>query len=223
MTSHPPNEYLSSYLDGELHDPEVGELEAHLRNCSECAAILTDLRRVVARAQALDDRVPSADLWPDVAAAIGMLPGRRRISLTLPQLLAAGIALMLVAGGAAWVAKGRLLSGAAPLAAAGGSGSAVEPTTPVTVVRAGSRSEQGYAQAVADLERTLANRRGRLDSTTVRIVDEKLALIDRAIAEAERALAADPGDVYLNGHLNETRLRKLQLLRRAAELTRSAT
>ena len=47
---------------------------------------------------------------------------------------------------------------------------------------------------------------------------EKLALIDRAIGEAERALAADPADGYLSGHLTRTRMRKLDLLRRAAVL-----
>ena len=46
-----------------------------------------------------------------------------------------------------------------------------------------------------------------------------LAIIDRAIAEARSALGADPSNGYLSGHLMETRRRKLDLLRRAAELT----
>jgi len=57
----------------------------------------------------------------------------------------------------------------------------------------------------------------------VRVVGEKLAIIDRAIAEAEQALATDSSDTYLHSHLAQTRLRKLELLRRAAALTRQVS
>jgi hypothetical protein len=70
------------------------------------------------------------------------------------------------------------------------------------------------------LEAEVAAGGGRLDSVTVRIVRNKLLLIDRAILEAERALAADSGSTYLHGHLTQTRLRKLDLLRQAAALAR---
>ena len=72
-----------------------------------------------------------------------------------------------------------------------------------------------YDAAIAELERVLAGRRAQLDSSTVRIVEQNLALIDRAIAEARRALAADPTDSYLHDHLASTMRRKMGLLRRA--------
>src|SRR2546422_667922 len=62
-------------------------------------------------------------------------------------------------------------------------------------------------------------RTGRLDSTTVRILERNLATIDTAIAQARRALAADPGSAYLNHHLADTMRRKLELLRQATALT----
>jgi len=77
---------------------------------------------------------------------------------------------------------------------------------------------QSYAAAVADLERVLAEGRGRLDTTTVRVIEQNLAAIDRAIAEAQRALDADSANLYLNSHLAETMRRKLDLLRQAAAL-----
>ena len=55
---------LSEYLDGELGAAERAALEGHLATCAECGATLAELRRVVARARALDDRPPTADLWP---------------------------------------------------------------------------------------------------------------------------------------------------------------
>jgi len=79
-------------------------------------------------------------------------------------------------------------------------------------------ASQSYAAAVADLERVLAEGRGKLDSTTVKIIEKNLAAIDRAIAEAQRALDADSGNLYLNTHLAETMRRKLDLLRQAAAL-----
>lgn len=91
-------------------------------------------------------------------------------------------------------------------------------TAPAVSVSASRNASQSYAAAVADLERVLAEGRGRLDSTTVRIIEQNLAAIDRAIAEAQRALDADSANLYLNTHLAETMRRKLDLLRQAAAL-----
>src|SRR5690242_18238701 len=93
---------LSEYLDGTLAPAERQGLEAHLAECAACTATLAELRRVVARAGALDDRPPAADLWPRIAARLGgrgaLLPfarrSARRVSFTVPQLAAAGIALV---------------------------------------------------------------------------------------------------------------------------------
>lgn len=64
----------------------------------------------------------------------------------------------------------------------------------------------------------LAAGRNTLDSGTVRVLEQNLALIDRAIGDAQRALAADPGNAYLNAHLARTMRQKLDLLRHAATL-----
>src|SRR2546426_1031237 len=63
---------LSEYLDGELTSPERTAFEAHLASCDACRTTLDELRRVVTNARALDDRPPAADLWPAVAARIGL-------------------------------------------------------------------------------------------------------------------------------------------------------
>lgn len=216
--THPLSEQLSEYLDGGL-DPEAErEIAGHLAGCPECAALLADLRRVLVRAQALDDRPPRQDLWPGVAAAIGAAPARRwRVSVPVPMLLAAGVALMLLSGGAVAIAL-RAGGGSRPVETA-----VRAPAAESTAVlpAAAPDDARGYDAAVSALAHELERGAARLDSTTVRIVAEKLQLIDRAIAEAERALAADPANTYLHGHLNQTRLRKLDLLRRAAALSRA--
>src|SRR2546428_203798 len=82
-------------------------------------------------------------------------------------------------------------------------------------------ADRRYETTVAELQGALVEgrRTGRLDSTTVRILERNLATIDTAIAQARRALAADPGSAYLNHHLADTMRRKLELLRQATALT----
>jgi anti-sigma factor RsiW len=220
-------ERLSEYLDGELEDGERVALESHLQSCSECSAIVADLRRVVRRARTLKQRAPERDLWPGIAGRIGAtlaeteevvdLTSRRRSprrwSFSLPQVAAASIALMTISGGAVWMLR---TAGPQPVIAPVARVPSPSPTVVTAAVR--PSATQSYAAAVADLERVLADGRGQLDSTTVRVIEQNLQAIDRAIAQAQRALEADPANLYLNTHLAETMRRKLDLLRQAAAL-----
>jgi hypothetical protein len=212
---------LSEYLDGELPPDERVRLDAHLRECAECTATLIELKRVTVRARALTDRDPQNDLWPDIAARIGATPASgvpavrgqigRRWSFSIPQLAAAAVALMLLSGGAAWWIHPAATT--APLATGPAPAPSVAPITVSTTARSG-----GYDRAVSDLQRVLDEGRGRLDTTTVRVIERNLAAIDSAIMQAQRAVAADSGNTYLNSHLAEIRRRKLELLRQAANL-----
>jgi hypothetical protein len=190
---------------------------------------LDDLRRVVQRARTLSPAAPRVDLWPAIARRIGASVPRepevielssrrkpgRRWAFSLPQLAAAGIALMTLSGGAVWMLSS---SARTPTVAIVKPAPTVEPRA-ITIGEKRSAS-QSYAAAVADLERVLAEGRGRLDTTTVRVIEQNLAAIDRAIAEAQKALDADSANLYLNTHLAETMRRKLDLLRQAASLVR---
>src|SRR5207248_8594384 len=119
---------LSQYLDGELAAPERTTLEAHLASCDVCRTTLEELRRVATNARALDDRPPAADLWPAVAARIGLSPREqarpvvRRFSFTVPQLAAASVVLALLSAGAPWLVVRR-----GPLPAAPRPGAAPPP------------------------------------------------------------------------------------------------
>ena len=204
---------LSEYLDGDLADHEKAALEDHLDTCAECGETLAGLRRVMMRARSLEDRPPSGDLWSGIAARIGAGPRRRRITFSIPQLLAAGIALAVLSGGGAWLLHPD------PAGVAGVQRDAGSPAgVAVATVRSTGAVARNYDSAVDDLERILAQGRGRLDSTTVRVLEQNLALIDRAIAQAQRAVAADSANLYLNTHLAETMRRKIDLLRQAAAL-----
>ncbi len=72
-----------------------------------------------------------------------------------------------------------------------------------------------YDATVTELQQLLATERGQLDSSTVRILEQNLAVIDHALNEARRAVAKDPANPYLRAHLASTMRRKVDLLRRA--------
>lgn len=174
---------------------------------------------------------------PQRARRILALP--RHIHLTLPQAIAAGVVLVALSGSVVWWmlrhegAPGALSSG--PVAARPGATPQVTPGTIAPAPAGGARSqpspaagsssrdvaqyaayEAHYDQAIAELERTLEEHRTELDTSTVRVVEQNLVIIDNAIAQARRALEADPASPYLHQHLALQMKLKLDLLRRTA-------
>jgi anti-sigma factor RsiW len=217
---------LSEYIDDELTPAERGALDVHLVSCRECAATLEALRAVTDRARNLPGRPPAADLWPGIeprltgAPARTALPfqsrGMRRFTFTLPQLVAAGLALMVMSGGGVWMLQhgGRVTS--MPQVSAG-------DRSPEPGAVPAALADPRYDEAIADLQQALAAGRSDLDATTIKILEANLAAIDTAIEQSRRALAGDPANVYLNNHLADARQRKLALLRRAAALVGGKT
>jgi hypothetical protein len=210
---------LSDYLDGEdLSAADRADIEAHLETCDSCRSALAELREVMAFGASLPDTPPAADLWPGIAARLtppAVVPfaraEKRRFSFTLPQLVAAGLALMVLSGGLVWVARLGDPRTSLPTAVAEEIPDA--SYSPATLV------DSNYDQAVADLEKTLDAGRSHLDPETVRVLENNLRTIDLAIEQARKALRADPANVYLNNHFVQSRNRKLALLRRASALT----
>lgn len=220
---------LSEYLDDDLPGAERAGLERHLATCARCTRILEELRAVTARAVDLPAHEPSDDLWPGIEARIAAAagdpdaPGRRRtavgtrvlrlarlrVSLSMPQAAAAAFALALLSGGGVWLAlqatPGRVPPAVTAPARPGGA----------TGASFADFGQTRYDAAIADLQRVLQAHRSDLDTSTVRVLEQNLALIDRAVEQARRALAADPASPYLNGYLADSMRRKYELLRRA--------
>jgi anti-sigma factor RsiW len=241
------SDYLDGELSAEEHGAVAAHLRscaactAVLNDLKRVVARAQEAGHAVARP-------PQADLWAGIAARIeparafaragSVAPfarrAQRRITVTLPQLAAAALVIAAVSGGVAWKIagglEGRREAGAAS-AAPSGSGQVSHDSRPVNpdgadmparrdaeIVPVGMADAQ-YDAAVADLEKALKLGRGRLDASTIAIVEHNLQIIDQAIDQAREALVSDPANSYLNSHLVETRRRKLDLLRRATALT----
>jgi hypothetical protein len=251
-------ERLSDYLDGELGPEERAAADRHLGSCAECSAVLQDLRAVATSAGLLPDEPPRRDLWPDIrarltprsapSAALAASPApapsaspgratggrvvpissRRRLQFSIPQLMAAGLALMVISAAAVWVALGGSTE-AGSLAATSGLEPAASPAASPAAWPATSPDGSpapvaeryvlaSYEPAMAELEVEYARRVNELDPETIRVVERNLAIIDVAIREAREALAADPSSQFLHTHLVAAVRWRMDLLRQAASI-----
>ena len=210
---------LSAYLDGELSVDECADLERHLESCDQCRIDLKQLRGVVGWAAGYEGSEPANDVWPRIAAAITGTPSgvvdlgmrrrpQRRIRFTIPQTLVAAVALALVGAGGWWLARATAPNQMAAVIDVSATDAAATVTATIEVA-------QKYGPAIADLERVLLQEQDALDSTTVRVLQQQLAIIDRALAEAREALARDPASDFLAGHYAAMMKKKLNVLRAA--------
>lgn len=206
---------LSAYLDDELPAAERTALEAHLATCVPCRGVLDELRAVVAWAPTYAGQQPERDLWSPISTEIERkrvvaFPARLAQRFSLAQLAAAAAVVAVLSGGGVWMA---MRSGAeAPVMA-------VEPSAPGTAepaFQAAVFDDPQYDEAVSELEAVLQAGREVLDSSTVRVIEENLRVIDEAIAEARAAIEADPSNVNLGVRVKTHMQRKMVLLRQAA-------
>lgn len=223
--------HLSEYLDDELPPAQRAALDAHLAECAACRELLVELGGVVARARSVENRPPADDLWEGIAARIGarkVVPisaaargtPMRRLALSIPQLAAAAVTLVVLGGAGGWIAAPLLRGGVDDVEVAA---PAIAAAAPARLAGAPMETEAAVTAAVEELEAALENGRGRLSPSTIRTLEANLAIIDSALAEAQRAVVSDPGNAYLQTHLADVMRRKVMLLQQAATLASAET
>ena len=222
---------LSAYLDGELSVDERARVDAHVATCAACRTVLDDLKAIVVTAPYYEGEAPKRDLWAGIRQGIteqkevpltrSPSPVARR-QFSLGQLIAACLAFAAVAGGGVYVAlKDRTTVVEVPSPVA----QSASPTESPSINIANSRARAGevYDAAVGDLERVLAEGKDQLEPKTLKVIEENLRIIDRAIAEARSAIAADPANAYLRSQVAANMRRKLDILRQATDVIRAAS
>jgi hypothetical protein len=197
-------EQLSNLLDGELAGSDRRALESHLAECAGCRQALDDLRQLRAAARELPPRQPARDLWPGIESRLDAR-STRGVSFSWPAALAAGLFIAIMSGLATWVV---LHTPADPPAvvATGRAPRGMQPR-PVAV------NSAPYDRAIADLLTTLRTERRDLNPRTVETIERSLAVINKAIADAQAALDADPTDAELVSYLSDRQRARLAVLR----------
>jgi len=223
MNRHVEFDELQDYREGLLLPEEHESIRAHLDECSSCQQELEALSTLMDGLGELPvEAEPSRDLWPQIEWRVsgGSAPAQpdsprirrnpwRQVTLPAWQLFAASITLVVISGGVMWAALSGTPQGPLPLAPAPFRESMAQPVGWETALGE-------YNEAVADLEGVLERGREVLDRETVRILEESLLTIDRAVQEAQDALSQDPGSKILRRFLSESLRRKVDILRQAA-------
>ena len=230
---------LSDHLDGELDAVQSTALEAHLESCADCRSTLEELRRVKDAARTLVGPSAPNDLWAGIASQIGTTgassalgaspdagPGatilefpRRRGEGFAPLsrfAVAAGIALLLVAAGAVYLARPALFGHRDAIA--------THEVSPAPATRSGAEVQQAsfdpvqVESEISQLKRALEAGRGKLDPKTVTVLETNLAIIQKATEDAKSALAKDPANRDLQDYFATSVQRKLDFMKRTAKM-----
>ena len=224
---------LSAWFEGDLDATERRAVDAHLRECLRCASVVRDLEVIRRDAAKLPAMAPSRDLWEGIAARIEapVIELKTRQAPAAPrrnwQMAAAAVVLMAVSSGVTYVLTGDgrretgdVQTASTPDSAAPGVVTPRRPTSGGSPVLVGefSAPEIIYDQEITRLRTILDERRGDLDSTTVKTVEKSLEAIDKAIIDARAALTGDASNSFLNEQLNRALEKKLGVLRRVALL-----
>ena len=187
--------------------------------------MLRDLQRRTAELPR--EIAPPPEAWAEIKAQIdvdsasrGVSSIGRRALWQRPSLLAAA-AILLVAGASittALLINGRLKANGATSVAK--SDTASTSGIPATLAEF-TAVENDYISTANRLSEVIESGQVDLAPETVAKLRESLRVIDAAILEARRALAADPANKALMEILSTSYSQKVDLLRRTAEMGRS--
>lgn len=215
-------ERLNDYLDELLTSRQRDEVEQHLEECAGCRAEFSALRSLRQRADNLPRSTePARDLWPAIRSSLP--PRRGGVSARFPSfsgwswggrplgLSFTGAIVLVLLAVAAVVALRRTSAPASPP----GPVSAPGPSAALASVR---RVEAEYGNAAERLEAALGERRAG-QSPELKVLEENLRIVERAIRQVHRAAAVDPRhsvDEHAFARLYRT---KFELLRQAVRLS----
>jgi len=201
--------WMDDAVDCDLEPDSMEQLEAHLDSCPECRRYMDDLRSLVTAAAGLPSEMePSRNLWPDIEGRLTGQPSSRwpvrRVVLAVAALVVAGFALSQLR--------------------APNTGLQLQLPTQPGVVQAGNQTATlddvrlEYRQARDELLEVVQARSGEISPETMQVIENNLALIDRAIDDIETVLAANPGEGRLDRHLRLAYHRQIEMLRWAARM-----
>jgi hypothetical protein len=189
--------------------------------------MLRDLQRRTAELPR--EIAPPAEAWTHIKAQIDMesaarlsLPARRERAIwQRPSFLAAAAVLLVAATSltTALVLGRRAMENAGQVVASAAAPQALASATPTLAQF--TAMENDYIGTANRLSAIIESGQSELSPETIVKLKESLRVIDAAILEARRALAADPANKTLIEMLSTSYNQKVDLLRRTAEMGQS--
>ena len=214
-TPHLTEEERQTLADGSIAVDRALELDAHVRECSECAADVARLRLVMTRySERPAPTAPLDELWPSI---------RSRIEQTKVVPLEAA----LVVPRKRSLTRGHFFAVVGLVAAAVVAALVLKPSRsipPETIPSVGDTATTMVAvsdsvRTYEDEARTLLNRlelqRAMIRPEAMASIDRDLKVIDKAIDELKVAIANDPRNPALRQLLALSYKQKVDLLKRA--------
>jgi len=217
---HLTEEQINEMADDALLPNASADLAQHISECLTCRAEISAMRSMAMRVRALPVSVqPPADVWPTISARIrnSAEPSEEKhkaFARRAPAwgwLAAAAVLLVMISSLVTTVVMGRRHADVTAVVAS-------RPSTALANLAALSRREEGFRNTADELWAAVNARRDQLSPETVATVERTVMLIDAAILEAREALANDPNNTVIADMLSARYERKVDLLKRAAEL-----
>jgi hypothetical protein len=217
------DDVLDDYVDGaraatgRSSDARLAAFEAHLPGCQRCRALVADFSSIRREAADLDEVPLPARLWARVASAIeadARTPWWQRtfgnaVSGWMPAAVAAALAL--VVGGGLWFSRSAAVEAPQTTEAPAAADAAVAP------------AEQHYEEAIDGLQHLADEQKRSLDPQTLAILQQNLAVVDRAINESRAALSSEPTSAAAQDSLLDALDTKVSLLQDTVALGSEGT
>lgn len=211
---------LSEFVDGDLEMAARASVDAHVRDCARCAALVQDLTRIRQAARSLGPVDPPAHVWLEIAGQIHQSsPEATRVPRRPPgpaerwQWIGLAAALLVSTAGAYfYVHRGRQAPVAATAVSTASTASVDAFTDELT------QAMTHYEKAIGQLETLTKGQDGALDPLVAATLQKNLTTIDDAIAESRTALTRDPASVPARDSLLDALQRKVSVLQETVAL-----
>jgi anti-sigma factor RsiW len=226
---HLDEQQMNDLADGTIAANAYAAADEHVAACADCAAAVARIRELRAALGALPrdiappartlDAVRTRTAEPADSTPVTAVAPPAHWTLR-PRTLAAAAVLLVVLSSGTTALLLRAFRQDAPVAAAPAASRSQEPAGSTRLV-AVHAMERTYQREIDDLQRALAAGGTDLAPETLHIIEQNLAIVDRALTEARQALALDPGNDELTEMLRSGYERKLDVLRSVASWTRA--
>ena len=206
---------ISEWVDGDLKEAEITEVERHVRVCRACSQIYDDFRIMRESSLHLPAFEPSDIVWSNIRAQLafdGILETKSEKSVWeklftlqfIPRLAPAyGAAIFLLTiilfGSTIYINKTRELG-------------PVAETHEVEAIRRLQDAEEHYRNAIQALDEASKRKIQSVDPRMAQIFNDNLATIDYYVQECQDAAHKSPGNPLIQKYLLAAYQKKAELL-----------